>query len=514
METRMNDAQEVKQLQPACVYQSEYLTIPEYGKLDVNGSKDEYILRETINALNKNNAKLKYSSDAAKQKSAIARDLVTFVRTLSPNLCLSILIEASRHSIFSHAPAHQIIVNAISRETLYRSPVIVGDHTFAKVKFLHQTSPVEVENFLKNPELILIWINLAAATETSRLLNHYYQSDSLYYLRMAEAAKQEIASGQPAKAVLCTALMNAERPTADDAEHIKRALEWLAENEPAASYERIIKSVQLYLNPEADTFNKAAGCFINANAIELNIVKLTAHDFRGARLKKANLDYLSFANIDLSGACLDGASLSGVDMNSTNLSDASLVHANLTFSNFINNNFNNTDFSSADFSYADLTSANLKNAKFDNAIFEGTEFIVSHKFYDSLALEAELDRLHGMLLMHRNETRLREAVIQQIILFTHKSEVDTATATTIVKTALSHDFSKQYNPVELLKTGANFVSSYAQAAYQNLFFTAELPRVPAIETNEERLLNQELAKLEALNAAALAAVTAAAIVRP
>ncbi len=162
METRTNGAQEeVKPSQPHCVYQSEYFSIYSGDPAKPESSSDDFILRSTINALNKLNTKIKHTSDAVKQKSAIARDLVTLARSLSPNLCLNILIEASRHSIFSNVPAHQIIINAISRETLYRSPVIVSEHTLDKVKFLHVNNPVEVENFLKNPELLLIWINLA-----------------------------------------------------------------------------------------------------------------------------------------------------------------------------------------------------------------------------------------------------------------------------------------------------------------------------------------------------------------
>ncbi len=327
---------------------------------------------------------------------------------------------------------------------------------------------------------------------------------------MLALAKQEIAAGQPAKGVICAALMNGERPDEENASHIKRALEWLTENEPAASCGRIIKSLQAYLNPNADTLNAAAGCYINANSIELNIAKFTAHDFRGARLKNASLDYLAFNNMDLSGACLDHASLSGIDMDGCNLSGASLVHANFSLSIFINNNFSGADFSDADFSYADLTRANLKNAVFDNATFDNTEFIVSNKFYDPLAFEAELDRLHTMLALHRNEIRLRSAIAQNIINFTRKPEVDIATAISILKSALAHTFSQQHQPIDVIKTGSNFLVSYAQAA----FFKTNLPPLPIIESNEEKLLKPELQKLEARLAAALVSDATAATVRP
>lgn len=500
METRMMSAQEKTLAQPAYIYQSDFFSIPLLDAAQPESNKDEVILRSVVTALNHHSSNLKHAPDALAKKSAVARDLVALVKTLPPNLCLNILIESSRHSLFTNSPAHQIIFAAISRETLYRSPVIVGEHTLEKVKFLHQSNPVEVENFLRNPELLLIWIEHADGLETSRLFKYYFQCDSLYYLKLLAIAKEEIAIGQPGKAVLCAALMNAKRPASGDIHYIKQALVRLTENEPSSSYPRIIKSLNLYLDPTIDNFNKAAGCYINANFIELNIAEFTAHDFRGARLTSCNLDLLGITNIDFSGACLDHASLSGIEMNGSNFSGASLIGANLTLSNFINNNLDGADFSGADFSYANLTRANLKNAIFDNAIFDGTEFIVATKFYDPLALEAELDRYHHMLLLHRNETRLRGAIIKQIIQFTHHPEVDTATAVAILSSTLSHDFSKQHNPVELLKTGATFFSNYFQAA----FYKTDLPSVPSIDTNEEKLLKPELEKRKAELAAASA----------
>lgn len=500
METRIISAQEITPSKPAGIYQSEFFSIPLPDAAQSESNKDETILRSVITALNNHSAKLKHTPDAAAKKSAIARDLVALVKTLPPNLCLNILIESSRHSLFANSPAHQIIFTAISRETLYRSPVIVGEHSLERIKSLHQNSPVEVEEFLKNPELLLIWIELANGLETSRLFKHYFQCDSLYYLKLLAIAKDEIASGQPGKAVLCAALMNAKRPASGDIRYIKQALDRLTENEPSSSYPRIIKSLNLYLDPTIDNFNKAAGCYINANFIEFNIAEFTAHDFRGARLTYCNLDLLRITNIDFGGACLDHASLSGIEMNSSNFSGASLIGANLTLSNFINNNFDGADFSGADFSYANLTRANLKNAIFDNATFDGTEFIDTNKFYDPLALEAELDRYHQMLLLHRNETRLRGAIVKHIIQFTHNPKVDTATAIAILTSTLSHDFSKQHNPVEILKTGATFFSNYFQAA----FYKTDLPSVPSIDTNEEKLLKPELEKRKAELASASA----------
>lgn len=506
MITRNDSTREAGKQQLPDSYESEFFSLP-----SLHTSSDEYLLHVINTALSSYHAKFKHDADTVKMKSAIALDLVNLARILPPNRCLNILIEASRHTLFTNTPAHQIITSAITRETLYRSPMIVSEHTLGSVMLHKQNHPMDVDNFLKHPELLLIWINHAPALETSRLLKHFYQRDSRYYLHMLAAAKQEIAAGQPAKAVLCMALMNVNRPAAEDISNIEKAITWLAAIEPAGSYENIFTSLQVYLYPTIDNLNKAGGRYINANSLELCGVKFIAHDFRGARLKHAKLDCQSLTNINFTGACLDNAALSGTDLTGTNLTDASLVNANLSFSLLANTNLNGADFSSADLSYADLTRANLKNAKFDNANFDSSEFMSSSNFHDPLAFEAELDRLQDILTQHRNETRLRTAIIWNIIQFTRKSAIDTATAITILKAAHAHPISKQHQPIQVLKASADFVVNYAQAACKNLFFKTALPPLPVIETDEAKLLRLEYEKQEAQHAAAHPASTPAAI---
>ncbi|HTM64661.1 MAG TPA: pentapeptide repeat-containing protein [Gammaproteobacteria bacterium] len=462
-------------------------------------AKDKEIINSILSSLTRLNNKTGSDSEINDYKKSIAIDLINSLKNISPNLALNILIETSRHPIFLKSLAHEIIIQAIRTENLHRDKLVVSNHTLSFIVEYRKSHPHAVENFLGNPDLLLMWINLADTLEVSRLFREFFQFNSPYYLRMKSIAEHEIKTKNYGKGVICFALMYTARLTAEDISCIHLASNWLKKYDLANEYSRIIKSLQIITHPVLENINDAANCYINTGKIDLVAAKFSCTSFRGANLNNSILEHASFNGIDMTGVVLDDATLTGANMQEISLSHGSFKKAKMTYCNLNGSNLNHTDFSGADLSFASLANASLTAAIFDNTILEDTEFIGKNKILNTVELELELNRLERMLKDHRNEARLRMTIIKNIVRAVHSDEFTTADAIAALKVAHRHPICQYQKELEAIKSGIDYSIQYAKSFYVNWMFgtTSRPPEKLSYETSDEKTLRMEIEKLEA-----------------
>lgn len=506
MNTRKNSTTDAEEQAPKTIrrYQSEYFSLPESEK-----NNEPELTAAILLQISKHEASLATDDHAEEKKSAIAADLVRLTKTFPLSLALNILIDASQHPLFLNSPAHQIITEGINKErSIYHSPLITGERTLAFVREYRISHQQEVDEFLVNPELLLMWINFATPLEISRLFQHFYHHDSKYYVQLRTMAAEECDAGNPGKALLCSTLMSHGKPTSFGAANIKKAATTIFKNERSEPYERTFKSLQFRLFPTTENMRIADECYINANKIELNTASFDSKSMQGASFANAKLDFSSFANIDLTGAVFTSSSLTGVNFNETKLRDACLRNANMTQCSLQHADLSNADLTSTNLSFANLQGANLTSANFDDANLEDAEFIITSNI-SQLLLSAELTRLHNMIKDHPQKTKLLRAICKHLINYTRTPEVSHATAAALLGIAKDHEIFGQHDELHYVKTSINYAISTYQSFYstfQNGLFARHAPPADSAgsdlryETREQKHLREEYEK-RAANAA-------------
>ncbi len=105
-------------------------------------------------------------------------------------------------------------------------------------------------------------------------------------------------------------------------------------------------------------------------------------DLKETNLRKADLEYLNFANASFFRAKLEGAYCKGADLSGTNL-----IYANMTGVGGRKLNLQNARMESADFSYATLDEAQIINCEMSHTHFVGTQLQGAHlRFTDKPSL--------------------------------------------------------------------------------------------------------------------------------
>ena len=465
---------------------------------NLNATSDdtaEQISQAMIAQLSQHERTLHADTTSAEKKIAIAKDLIKLTTALPLSPALNILIEAARHDLFNNSPAHQIIVNAITKERIHTSPLIVGKQTLSYVLQYQTTHGHEVEKLLNDPGLLLMWINLAPALEVSRLFQHFYQRDSMYHVRMRHLAVAEVEADNPGKALLCSALMSLGRPTEHGITSIKRALFKLKETEHIGQYSRVLKSLHARINPSIYNICGVTDCYINANSLELCTAEFSVDQLQGASFRKAKLDHAIFTKVNLTEAVFNDASLNYADFSHANLQNAKFNHANLAFCSLRYADLRDVNFTGTNLTQADLSGTRLDGIILEDAVFNDAKFLNSDDFRKQ-SLQDALTRLQLVIQGHPQNAKLRTAICHDIIRYTQSKNIACETAMSILKAAEAHPIFGHHKGMDYIKAGLNLaVSTYF--SFRQTFFPAESQPVEIAtrhETSEQQLLREELEK--------------------
>ncbi len=447
------------------------------------------------------------SSDAAQQfattkSKELAEDLVALTRHLPHHLALNILIEASTHSLFQSTESAHIILEGINKENYKRSPLLTGELSFHFIQQLQITNPKDVELFLVNPDMLLLWIEKASAAEISKVFQYFYHRESEYLKHMRTLAEEEYKADSPAKALLCYTMMCPGRLSEGGAENVTKALEWLNAHEPANTYERTARSLRACINANNENIANANNCYINLNKLELPRANFEALQLHGASFKFAKMNSGIFVKSDMRGALLDKAVLINANFSHANLAGASLTNASLSHclfdhTNLAHANLSGSDLSNAKFYHADLASTDLAHANLEHAAFFTHEHLAT-----PAALNAELNRLHTMITGHKQEAKLRFAIISDLIVRTkpmNNSMANNNDSRMIkpLKVAYDHPICNQHKDLHAVKTGVNLVLS----AYHSFFKPVKADTPTIYETDEQKYLRMEIERRENQTAA-------------
>lgn len=398
---------------------------------------------------------------AARKAKIIADDLVFLTRQLPHHLALNILIESLSEPLFQDHDISHVILDGITKENYKNSTLITGEQSLDFVLKFQITNPKDVESFLKTPDWLLMWIDKASALETSRLFQQFYYPNSENFEIIRKLAAKEYDENNPGRALLCFTLMSPSRISEIGAEYVMRALRSLDECEPVNKYERVTRSLRTCILANSESILDAKDCYINLNKIKLPNTNFTSAQLRGANFKSAEFDNCIFANADLTGAIFDNAVLTGVD------------------------------FSGATLSHTSLKNANLKNAK----------FFRNEHFESPAAFKAELNRLHTMIDGHKQETMLRTIIIESLIACTRNP-----LSINFLQIADEHPFCNKHKDMQVVKVGFNL----ALSAYNSLFNPV---KVEPYQTEEQRLLREEIKDRKKLLAASAASSSAISSLR-
>lgn len=420
-------------------------------------------------------------------------ELIDVVKKLPHEKALSILIDASQAEAYKDKNSRALILDAINYEKSFRSTFITQHLSVNDIKKIARTNPNETSQFLANPELLLLWINRASPLEVSNLIQTWFLSNSPHYKNMQILALGEFNLSLPGKALLCYAIMNPMPVNEDGAKKLLEALANIEMQDPRESFDRVKKTIHACTQRTNIAIANTDDAYLNLNHLQLPASDLSKLNIAGASLNNAQLDYSTVTKTNLSHALLQNASLTGCKLSESNFYRANLTGANLTLSTLINANLEYADLTNADLSGANLQGASIRNANLSSCKLDFTEFFSRQYLARIPLIKAELNRLQQMIEGNAHESKLREAILADLLSLAHDDNIETARKIALFKIAYHHKLFDQHDDLNTYRQTANALVY----AYSTLF-QPRLANVLAYETKEQKRLRETYETLEIL----------------
>lgn len=434
------------------------LTLPD---LDLNQGKEAELafVKYLLQQFDTTQALIHLEEYALAIQTHTITQLIKLTRKQSHHLALHILLETARHPLFLGSEAHQLITDEIIRENYNRS-VFCSHHpkTFAFIHRYHFYHPRETEDFLLNPEHLLIWIDQAPALEIGKLIECYYPAGTAYYAWLAKLAEKECIDKTPGKAVICFSLMHPGRLDEDQLKHLQAAMTHLHETEPHR-FKHITASINLRLHFDIAHLIAANGYFANANHLVLQGINLDNLKLNGAKLKESDFSNASAQAASFMHAQLDKALFINTYAVSCNFQGACLIGANFSGSNLFQADFRDANLQRANFTNANLYQADLTNADLHLANLQVANFFSKSSFKFPETVDAEFYRLHKMLAGHVYKKVLFDAVLNSLIRHAQDIDIPLAYRLSILKLADKNPLFSTHEENHYLKSISNTLTS-------------------------------------------------------
>ena len=407
---------------------------------------------------------------------AYAEDLVQLSKKLPRQFALHILFSITRNSPFKQQRARDIIIRGIDEEDMARSPLTNGEKSYEFVKNYHKAHPEEVDYLMRNPGRLLYWLENAPPLEIKLLFSHYFKTNKelhesarVYADHMRNLAIEEIESGKPGKATLCSSLMM-RGPLKEEAQpHLQAAIKNIDANEPN-KFERMLKSAKVKQNANAIQIRNASGCFINTVRLNLINADFNKINLDGALMNRATLLQATFVD-----ASLRGAELQQSELNDTDFTNAHLQGANMYEVQLINSTLIHADLRGVILTGANLTGANLYGAVWNNATLHKTTLDNVIFFSRSLfkfpdAVDAEFTRLSKMLSGHKYFANLHQAILADFLAHMQSPEIAEETRMRTLEAAYYHPLFNQHHSFSMFDSFCNSVATILPTSAAGFFW--------------------------------------------
>lgn len=411
------------------------------------------LLADIISQLNAYEFEIQNEDTTAEKKSRarlrLGRDLISALKKLPHRATTHLLAYASAQRTFTDETVHAEFMKAITQEKYLDSPLLKDDfsvESLEKYKLANTSQEKTVENFLSDPEQLLLWMNKAPATEVAKLIKTYFSRDEKNnrYTNIRKLAQDECDAANPGIALLCYTMICPGRLTEEGIKHIDWALARLQELERPEKFNRVIQALRVSTNPTPENIRMAGNSYLNLNKLTLPVNSRYENlKMGGGSFKDASLDYLKLNGSSFTKAMLDNASIKGAELIKTDFSQASLRGANLSLSVFTGADLRGTDLTNADLGNAQMQGADLTGAILENTKLDGVEFFKRdmNPSANPNAFSNELSLLLKMVTYHKYEVQLRDAILNDVIRYA--KTLDIVNAQFILNTAEDkHDFFK------------------------------------------------------------------------